>query len=267
MKKSRVWTATIAAAAFAIGGLGGAVPATAAVTGNVAVSGSGSVSVTWSGGATAWDVQGNGDVINVCAATAILSGCGNPMTGNIGYIKLTGGSTSIVLTENTDITERGTLTTRSLGAGTYTIQMIQLNPSGPATVIGNRFSVSIGGSNGGNGSSSSDANTNEPVEVSLSLDLAASSASCKEGSAATGVMGAWMYLPAADDCSSTTNPDAKLLGWSTSANFPVERAQSQVDNRWGAIDEVFDGVRMIFIPAGQATFVSGPNSLHPIWAS
>lgn len=106
-----------------------------------------------------------------------------------------------------------------------------------------------------------------PEEVSLSLDLAASGASCKEGSAATGVMGAWLFLPAADDCSSTTDPNAKLLGWSTSANFPVQRAQSQVDNRWGAIDEIFDGVRMIFIPAGMATFVSGPNSLHPIWAS
>lgn len=107
----------------------------------------------------------------------------------------------------------------------------------------------------------------QPAEVSLSLDLAASGASCKEGSAATGVMGAWLFLPAADDCSSTTDPSAKLLGWSTSANFPVDRAQSQVDNRWGAIDEIFDGVRMIFIPAGQATFVSGPNSLFPIWAS
>lgn len=106
-----------------------------------------------------------------------------------------------------------------------------------------------------------------PVEVSLSLDLATSDASCTEGSAATGVAGAWLTLPGADDCSSVTNPDANLLGWSTSANFPVELAQSQVDKGWGAIDDTFDGVRMIFIPAGQATFVSGPNSLHPIWAS
>jgi hypothetical protein len=60
---------------------------------------------------------------------------------------------------------------------------------------------------------------------------------------------------------------AKLLGWSTSAAFPVARAQAQVDKKWGVIDETIDGVRMIFIPAGMATFVSGSNNLYPVWSA
>ncbi len=58
-----------------------------------------------------------------------------------------------------------------------------------------------------------------------------------------------------------------LLGWSTSASFPVAGAQAQVDKAWGVIDETIDGVRMIFIPAGMATFVSGSNTLYPVWSS
>ena len=33
------------------------------------------------------------------------------------------------------------------------------------------------------------------------------------------------------------------------------------------IDEVIDGERMIFIPGGMATFVSGSNNLFPIWSA
>lgn len=269
MKKKRLWTTVIAAGTLAIGGLGIAVPATAAVTGNVAVSGSGTVSVTWSGGATAWDVQGNGDVINVCSAISTV--CDNAQSGNIGYIKLTGGSTSITLTENTDINVRvnNAWTTRALGAGTYTIQMLKLTPNQPDAPVEGRFIVSIGGSSAGDGGASSTANASEPAEVSLALDLAASGASCKEGSAASGLVGTWLTLPAAGDCSSTTTPDAKLLGWATRADFPVALAQRQIDNGWGAYELFNDEGRMttVFIPAGGATFVSAGNTLHPIWAS
>jgi hypothetical protein len=47
----------------------------------------------------------------------------------------------------------------------------------------------------------------------------------------------------------------------------VARAQAQVDKKWGVIDEVIDGTRMIFIPGGMATFVSGSNNLFPIWSA
>lgn len=62
-------------------------------------------------------------------------------------------------------------------------------------------------------------------------------------------------LPTADQCSQigmSANADARLLGWSTSPNFPDALAQSQVDKGWGAIDDSISGVRMIFIPLGSS---------------
>jgi YVTN family beta-propeller protein len=85
-----------------------------------------------------------------------------------------------------------------------------------------------------------------------------------------GFTGTWVTLPSADQCrptSTSVKPGATLLGWSTSAIFPVARAQAQTDKKWGAIDDVIDGVRMIFIPAGMATFLSGSNTLYPVWSA
>ena len=180
-----------------------------------------------------------------------------------------------------------TVTTISVKAGSQTISSggTSTSYSGPLTVSGINngesaslelyvtagsqplYQITLSGGPGGNSNTSSSATVSQPVPATLALDLAASGASCTEGSAVSGVAGAWMKLPAADACTSTTRPGAKLLGWSTSASFPVALAQSQVNKGWGAIDDTFNGVRMIFIPAGQSTFVSGSNSLHPIWAS
>ncbi|HEY7821877.1 MAG TPA: hypothetical protein VIG24_03530 [Acidimicrobiia bacterium] len=134
----------------------------------------------------------------------------------------------------------------------------------PATITRYEITMTTGG-----GVTSSGAAASTPVEVSLSLDLASSGATCIEGSAATGVAGAWMTLPGADSCTSQTKPDANLLGWATTADFPVDVAQRQIDNGWGAYEMFNEEGRMtaVFIPAGQATFVSASNSLHPIWAS
>lgn len=75
--------------------------------------------------------------------------------------------------------------------------------------------------------------------------------------------GRWLRLPTTTDCSRV---DHTLLGWSTSATFPVAVAKAQVDKGWGAIDDTFDGVRIIFIPAGGSTLLSGDNTLHAIWS-
>jgi hypothetical protein len=74
----------------------------------------------------------------------------------------------------------------------------------------------------------------------------------------------WLRLPDATMC---TKADATLLGWSTSPTFPVTRARAQIARGWGAIDEVLDGSRVIFIPAGGATAATGENTLHAIWGS
>lgn len=158
-------------------------------------------------------------------------------------------------------------------SGTLTVSGIRNTQNATLTLrvsspTGTPYQVSLAGTPAANANiAPSKAAVIVPEVVSLTLDLAASGASCTDGSAVSGVVGGWMTLPAADACTSTTRPSAKLLGWSTNAGFPVALAQSQVNKGWGAIDDTFNGVRMIFIPAGQATFVSGSNSLHPIWAS
>jgi YVTN family beta-propeller protein len=80
----------------------------------------------------------------------------------------------------------------------------------------------------------------------------------------------WTELPASDACSaSEDNAEAVLLGWATSADFPLEIAQRQVDNGWGAYETFDDTGRLsgVFIPAGGATLVSAPATLHAIWSS
>jgi len=236
LKKTRLWTSTIAAAATFVAGIAIASPAKASTDYRVeATCASGVTTFTPS----TYAVTLNDTLTFENNTGVVIASSGSGVTPD--------GSTPIAdqATQTYVITGPGELRFSSTGCGFPT------------------FSWTIGSG----GSDSSVAAASAPVEVSLSLDLAASGATCAEGSAATGVSGAWLTLPGADDCSSTTDPDAKLLGWSTSANFPVGLAQSQVDQGWGVIDDTFDGVRMIFIPAGQATFVSGPNSLHPIWAS
>lgn len=100
-----------------------------------------------------------------------------------------------------------------------------------------------------------------PVPATWSLDLNAGGGVC-ETSATAGSEGTWQQLPKATECSKA---GSTLLGWATSAAFPVGRAKEQVAKGWGAIDEVIDGVRMIFIPAGGYTLITGENSLYAIW--
>lgn len=76
----------------------------------------------------------------------------------------------------------------------------------------------------------------------------------------SGVGGTWVQLT--DGGCTPPRPGASLLGWSTSAAFPLARATSGV-----AVDEIFDGIRMIFIPLNGYTFMSGDNTLYPIWSN
>jgi hypothetical protein len=78
----------------------------------------------------------------------------------------------------------------------------------------------------------------------------------------TGSEGSWQPLPKSTDCSKV---GSSLLGWSTTVEFPVDLARQQVSKGWGAIDESISGVRMIFIPAGGYTAISGDNTLYAIW--
>jgi hypothetical protein len=84
--------------------------------------------------------------------------------------------------------------------------------------------------------------------------------------------GVWMQVPSASDCSvlpdSRSLTSAGLLGWATTPDFPVEIAQRQIDNGWGAY-ELFNAagdMTAVFIPAGGWTQASSDATLFPIWA-
>lgn len=74
--------------------------------------------------------------------------------------------------------------------------------------------------------------------------------------------GTWVQLTASGCTPPSGRAGATLLGWATSPGFPVERALAGV-----VVDEDFGGVRMIFIPIDGYAFLSGDNTLYPIWGS
>lgn len=107
-----------------------------------------------------------------------------------------------------------------------------------------------------------------PATMSLQLGEGAGAAVCAND-APVGYTGTWMTLPGQADCHKADAPNAKLLGWSTSAAFPVAIAQRQANNGWGTYEltDADGNVTAIFIPAGWGTFVTGANSLYPIWSA
>ena len=124
---------------------------------------------------------------------------------------------------------------------------------------------SSGGGGGGGGSSTSSSSTSQPLDLSI---IPTDGTSCSNTSP-SGTSGTWINLPGASDCTTPpTKSGATLLGWATTPNFPVDIAQRQVDNDWGAY-ETFnaDGqLTGVFIPAGGATFLSAAGKLYPIWS-
>ena len=108
-----------------------------------------------------------------------------------------------------------------------------------------------------------------PRAINLGFTLP-SGFECRFGSVEASI-GSWIELPAASDCTVTpragdTSEGATLLGWATSADFPVAIAQRQVDNGWGAYETYNDDGQLtsVFIPAGGFTAISGPTNLFPI---
>lgn len=112
-----------------------------------------------------------------------------------------------------------------------------------------------GGTSGGSSSTS--------VEATRTLKLSDVDGKCQSAPSITGSNSTWVQLPSSGQC---TDPGRVLLGWSTSPQFPSAVAQAQIDKGWGAIDGDIDGTRMIFIPAGGFTFLTGDNTLYPVWS-
>ena len=84
----------------------------------------------------------------------------------------------------------------------------------------------------------------------------------------SGYTGTWTTLSTVCAKPAGVPAGAVLLGWATTVDFPVAIAQRQSDNKWGTYEiRDADGVLVaVFIPAGWETFISGENTLYPIWS-
>ena len=72
----------------------------------------------------------------------------------------------------------------------------------------------------------------------------------------------WIALPSPDV---QARSSSTFLGWATSEDFPIDVARDQVSRGWGTFDQVMEGERMIFIPAGGSVYVVAPTRLFAIY--
>lgn len=214
-------------------------------------------------------INASGSAFTIAFAQACQSFSWNLTSGSGVVVKDNNGIQTTPAPSRIGLTGAGTTIaiTASGSAAVVSVRFFE-NASPNAPTITDEVIVTFGG-----GSESASVNTSvvaaRPVQETLTLAVEASGASCSGGNR-TGFSGDWLALPKAEDCKQTS-PNAKagvkLLGWSTHANFPVAAAQSQIDKGWGVIDSDFGGTRMIFIPAGMSTLVSGSNTLYPVWSA
>ena len=83
-------------------------------------------------------------------------------------------------------------------------------------------------------------------------------------------IGSWLSLPAPSEVSGTgDNAGKKFLGVATSEDFPVEIAQRQIDNGWGAYEIYSDdgSLLSVFIPAGYSVHVTAAPRVFAIWST
>ena len=125
-----------------------------------------------------------------------------------------------------------------------------------------------GGGGGGDDSGSSAPASAAPAVVDVTLDQITSEVLRTWASTAT--VGSWQELPESSEIVGVDeNAGKTFLGAATIPNFPVDIAQRQVDNGWGAY-EIFneDGdLTSVFIPAGQWMNINGPTRLYAIWGN
>ncbi len=80
----------------------------------------------------------------------------------------------------------------------------------------------------------------------------------------------WQPLPESSDVVGIDEDEGKVfLGVATTPDFPVDLAQRQVDNGWGAYDMYDDegALESVFIPAGGSMFVWTQPRLYAVWGS
>lgn len=108
----------------------------------------------------------------------------------------------------------------------------------------------------------------DPETIVLELD-AGESTGCRS-TTTRGTRGTWISLPLEVTCDTSDDvPSRTLLGWATRQDFPVDVAQRQFDNGWGAYETFDDTGRLtgVFVPAGGSTFLSLSGRLFAVWDS
>jgi len=105
-----------------------------------------------------------------------------------------------------------------------------------------------------------------PTTVDVTLDQITSEVLRTWASTAT--LGSWKELPESSEIIGVDeNAGKTFLGAATTPDFPVEIAQRQVDNGWGAYETFNDNgdLTSVFIPAGGWMAISNSTRLYAIW--
>ena len=252
-------------------------------TGDVAVDGSGNLFIgSWFGASqgvhvlprTTGALYGQAVTENVLTrlvAASNVSGIDIDAANNI-YFSQWARNRIVVLTpaSRTVLGQAFTADVPEVLAGGSGDQGLAVAPDGSSLVSGGASTVRIrsasepsdDSSQSGPGGASSSAQT-------FSLALIAKNGTACSKSSDIGRGGSWMTLPGTNDCTPpAAKPNAQLLGWATTPGFPIEIAERQVVNGWGAY-ETFDidgQLTGVFIPAGGSTLVSAAGTLFAIWS-
>jgi len=124
-----------------------------------------------------------------------------------------------------------------------------------------------GGGGGGDDSGSSAPASAAPAVVDVTLDQITSEVLRTWASTAT--LGSWKQLPESSEIIGVDeNAGRTFLGAATTPDFPVDIAQRQVDNGWGAYQTFNeDGdLTAVFIPAGGWMHITNSTRLYAIWS-
>ena len=87
--------------------------------------------------------------------------------------------------------------------------------------------------------------------------------------ASTATLGSWKQLPESSEITGVDeNAGKTFLGAATTPDFPVDIAQRQVDNGWGAYETFNDDgdLTSVFIPAGGWMAITNSTRLYAIWS-
>ncbi len=255
--KMRILKVAVVIGAIGLTSIVSAIPAFAA-TGSIIDNGNGTITATYSGFTLAelfiCDTSIAASSCTPINATYVYGGAGGP--GN----SLAASPATISAGMSARTGNAGGYSATTIAAGTYNVKLFDnATPTFTATL-----SNAVLGSGGG-GSASAPAATPQTFELSLTPTDGTTCTSSSESGAA----GTWINMPAANDCTPpASKPNAKLLGWATSPNFPVAIAKRQVDNGWGAYEtfNINGQLTGVFIPAGGSTLVSATGTLHTIWS-